>query len=210
MRPLISSSLSILAALMLLAGCSTPPARQEVELDIPRGYVPMVQFVHERQLLFFGPFKGYYFKPVTPGDLSRLQFVCFNVEGFWTEDLPVNAKLYEGEAVRVTLATQAVAKPEEGGRIRPVFFDAAPAAWLAQRPHPQDEFLHFHSCYNSVGAVYTGYWLRHEALTAFTYDMGGRLEPASILYHKVSPGVDKNIAQAIEFDQGPGNPGPRS
>jgi hypothetical protein len=41
-------------------------------------------------------------------------------------------------------------------------------------------------------------------MAAFTYDMGGRVGPDSVLYHKVMPGSDKAFARIIEFDRGPG------
>lgn len=189
------------------AACSdSPPER--LPLKVPRGFVPVLELVKDDRLLFFGPFTGYYFRQLQPGDPSRLQFVCLNEEGLYTDDLPVNARLYKGEAVLATLAEQPAVKPETGDRIRPVFFDAAPRAWLENRPQPREEFLHFHSCYNARGAVYAGYWLRHEALAEFTYNMAGRLTQESVLYHRVEPGVDREFAPVIEFDQGPGNPGP--
>jgi len=51
----------------------------------------------------FGPFVGYYFRPEDPRNLSRLQFVCFNENKFYSSDMPDGARLYEGTAVRTTL-----------------------------------------------------------------------------------------------------------
>lgn len=79
----------------------------------------------------------------------------------------------------------------------------SPSPWIDSRPEPRDEFLHFHSCYDARGPVLTGYWLRHEAVSEFTYDMGGRVDRESPLYHEVRPGTDKDFARIIEFDSGP-------
>ncbi len=207
MRRVIRFSLVFFGLLYFAAACSESPPEQ-VPLKIPRGFVPMLEFVQEDRLLYFGPFQGYYFRRTEPDDPSRLQFVCFNEQSFYTGDLPANTKLFEGEAVLASLAEQPVTKPGSGGRIRPVFFDSAPEIWLQSRPAPREEFLHFHSCYNARGAVYTGYWLRHRAVAEFTYDMNGRLSSQSVLHHRVVPGVDRKMARVFEFDQGPGNPGP--
>lgn len=152
--------------------------------------------------LHFGPFVGYYFAPETLTDLTRLKFVCLNERSFYTRDLPENARLFVGDAVWVGLPDvddDVVSRQ----RIHPVFFDEAPSEWLATRPEPQDEFIHFHSCYDSQGHARSGFWIRHIAVAEFTYDMGGRVGPQSPLFHKVTPGVDKDFARIMEFDRGP-------
>jgi hypothetical protein len=169
---------------------------------VPHGYMARLEQVHENRLIGFGPFRGYYFLPQDPKDLSRLVFVCFNEDGFYSSDMPVGAKLYEGTAVRDTLPRADFEIPVKN-RINPVFFPDAPEKWLKCRPEPRDEYLHFHSCYDGTGPVFTGYWLRHTAMAAFTYDMGGRLAESSPLYHRVQKGVDGNFAKVIEFDRGP-------
>jgi hypothetical protein len=158
--------------------------------------------IHDGQMIGFGPFVGYYFRPENPDDLSRLRFACFNENQFYSSDMADGAKLYEGTAVRKTLP-EADADIPAGDRINPVFFDNAPAAWRENRPDPKDLFLHFHSCYNGAGPVRTGYWIRHVAVTDFTYDMGGRVGKESPLYHRVKKGPDRDFARIIEFDKGP-------
>jgi len=150
----------------------------------------------------FGPFVGYYFRPVDPRDLGRLSFVCFNEKRFYSSDMPDGAKLYEGTAVLVTLPAADIAIPAQD-RINPVFFQEAPEGWRNSRPEPQDEFVHFHSGYDSTGPVLTGYWIRHVAVSEFTYDMGGRVGKESPLYHRVRRGPDRDFARIIEFDRGP-------
>jgi hypothetical protein len=142
------------------------------------------------------------FRPEDPRDLSRLRFICFNENRFYSSDMPDGAKLYEGTAVRATLprADVAIATQE---RINPLFFQEAPEAWRNTRPDSQDEFVHFHSCYNGAGPVHTGYWIRHVAVSDFTYDMGGRVGKKSPLYHRVQIGPDRDFARIIEFDRGP-------
>ncbi|MGA9534804.1 MAG: hypothetical protein WBR24_02745 [Desulfobacterales bacterium] len=49
--------------------------------------------VHDGRMVGFGPFVGYYFRPENPGDLSRLRFVCFNENRFYSLDMPNGAKL---------------------------------------------------------------------------------------------------------------------
>jgi hypothetical protein len=185
----------------MLPGCTltdnSPPA-----LDVPRGYVPTIEIELNDRILGFGPFVGYYFRPDIPEGFSRLKFVCFNEQSFYTNDLPANSKLFEGEAV-LTELTGTTVKIPDAHRINPVFFPNAPVVWLKNRPEPQDEFVHFHSCYDAQGPVLTGYWLRHRAITSFTYDMGGRVDPNSPLYHEVTPGIDSRFAQIVEFDRGP-------
>ncbi|MCB2174044.1 hypothetical protein KQH41_02125, partial [bacterium] len=78
-----------------------------------------------------------------------------------------------------------------------------PSDWLQQRPEPQEEFVHFHSAYNRRGAVSTGYWLRHDAVTTFTYNMGGRVSADSPLHHRAKPGASDRFPRIIEFDDGP-------
>jgi len=87
--------------------------------------------------------------------------------------------------------------------MHPIFDRDIPAPWWATRPKPQEEFIHFHSCYDAVGPVHVGYWLKHRAVAAFTYDMGGRVGPESILYHHVNIGTDLEFARIVEFDWGP-------
>ncbi|MDK2848402.1 MAG: hypothetical protein PWP34_1755 [Desulfuromonadales bacterium] len=198
--------LGLVAAVLLLPGCGRaekPAAGPEV----PRGYVATLEVEIDGQVYGFGPFVGYYFRPLDPADLSRVAFICFNERRFYTLDLPENSRLFEGEAVLVRLPDAGFSLPDSGGRIRPVSFPRAPAAWLATRPAPQDEFVHFHSLYNAAGPSLRGYWLRHRALAAFTYDMGGRVGPKGPLYHRAVPGVDRDFAHLVEFDRGPASAG---
>jgi hypothetical protein len=168
----------------------------------PEGFSRVLRFVHNGERLRFGPFVGYAFRPVTAGDPSEVAFVCRNDGQFYTRDQPTGALLYRGTARLTDLPESGRSLPRDG-RINPVFFREAPAAWTASRPDPAAEYLHFHSCYNEAGAVRTGYWLRHVAQASFTYDMGGRVGPQSPLYHRVSPGVDTRFARVLEFDHGP-------
>ena len=138
-----------------------------------------------------------------PHSFEKIDFVVFNEKGFYTRSLPVNAVLFEGDAVLKTLPPAGRPLPSSGRRIEPVFFDDAPEQWKRTRPSPEDEYLHFHSCYDARGAVSTGYWLRHRAVADFTYDMGGRVGKESPLYHRVSKGVDRRFARIVEFDSGP-------
>jgi hypothetical protein len=171
-------------------------------VPVPHGYMARLEQVHDGRMIGFGPFVGYYFRPEDPGDLSRLRFVCFNENRFYSSDMPDGAKLYEGTAVRATLPRADVAIPTHE-RIHPVFFGEAPEAWRNTRPEPRDEFVHFHSCYDAAGPVHTGYWIRHVAVSDFTYDMGGRVGKQSPLYHRVLKGPDRDFARIIEFDRGP-------
>jgi len=155
---------------------------------------------HRGQRLGFGPFVGY---TIHRGDdPQRIRFVCRNDDQFYTIDLPDGTLLYEGEGRLVDLPPGGRALPT-GRRINPLSHDEVPAAWLATRPEPREEWRHFHSCYDENGAVRSGYWLRHVAKDSFTYDMGGRVGAASVLHHVVEPGVDRDFALLMEFDQGP-------
>jgi len=169
---------------------------------VPHGYMPRLEQVHEGRLIGFGPFVGYYFRPEDPKDLSRLQFVCFNENRFYSSDMPAGAKLYEGTALRTTLPFADIAIPAQE-RINPVFFPEAPEVWRNSRPEPRDLFVHFHSAYDATRPVRTGYWLRHVAVADFTYDMGGRVGKEGPLYHRVRKGPDRDFARIIEFDRGP-------
>ncbi|MCF8036786.1 MAG: hypothetical protein K9K62_07930 [Desulfobacteraceae bacterium] len=195
-------SAAAVALLCLLASGCEQSAGRAAGPDVPRGYVSQIRVEQQDRVLSFGPFVGYYFRPEARGDFTRLQFVCFNEQNFYTDDLPENAKLFEGTAVLTRLPDVDFSLPDSG-RINPVYFPEAPARWTAARPEPGDAFLHFHSCYDTQGPVLTGYWFRHEAVAAFTYDMGGRVGPQSPLYHEVVPGTDKDFARIIEFDSGP-------
>ena len=186
----------------MLQGCDDKAPSGAVALKIPRGYVDRLYIDTGERLRLFGPFVGYYFKPETPGDLSRLRFVCFNERQFYTTDLPANTHLYDGEARLTRLPEVDYELPRES-RINPVYFKQAPALWLGTRPDPRDQFVHFHSCYDASGPLRTGYWLRHIARDAFIYDMGGRVAKESPLYHEVDPGPDTAFARIIEFDRGP-------
>jgi hypothetical protein len=187
--------------LLLVQGCEQKD-NIALPLNVPRGYAKVLEIEINDRLIRFGPFVGYYFKPQTADDLSRLKFICFNELNFYTKDVPENTKLFKGDAVLTRLPEVNFEIPA-ADRINPIYFSDAPPQWLKSRPDPKDEFVHFHSCYDSQGAVLTGYWIRHEAAEAFTYDMGGRVGPSSPLYHKVMPGVDMAFARIIEFDQGP-------
>ena len=184
------------------AGCSKG-SPGEVELEVPRGCMPTLTIEQEGRLYSFGPFVGYYFRPEDPQDLSRLQFVCFNEGGFYSSNAPKNERLFEGEAILVSLPDIGIKPPSGSERIQPVFFKNAPAEWLETRPEPQSEFVHFHSLYDAQGPVLRGYWLRHRAVADFTYDMGGRVGTDSPLYHQVVKGVDRSFVRIVEFDSGP-------
>ncbi|MGK2904809.1 MAG: hypothetical protein ACSLFH_00455 [Desulfuromonadales bacterium] len=189
----------------LLSGCQSDHGAEGAPPDgvvIPHGYMARLEQVHDGRMIGFGPFVGYYFRPEDPRDLSRLQFVCFNERRFYSSDMPDGAKLYEGTAVRTTLPQADIAIPATE-RINPVFFPETPEAWRNTRPEPQDVFVHFHSGYNGAGPVLTGYWLNHVAVADFTYDMGGRVEKESPLYHRVRKGSDRDFARIVEFDRGP-------
>lgn len=188
-------------ALLLVAGCS-PASRKTVPLEVPHGYVDRLWFHAEGARVGFGPFVGYYFKPDDPEDLRKLRFRCYNERRFYTLDLPENALLFEGTAVRTSLPPEGEI-PGGEARVRPVFFPEAPESWKRSRPGPADEYRHFHSGYTEAGPARTGYWLRHVAVADFTYDMGGRVKSDSPLHHEVKPGVDTAFARVIEFDRGP-------
>ncbi len=192
----------LVGACLMFAACKPDGKEQAAAPVPPRGFVQVLEITASGRLYRFGPFVGYYFKPKSQGNLRQLSFICFNQDQFYTRDLPPGAKLFEGDAVLVRLADTGDSLPDTG-RTSPVFFDAAPAAWLDSRPAPRDEYLHFHSCYDATGAVREGFWLRHRALAAFTYDMGGRVEKDSPLFHRVAPGIDKEFARIVEFDRGP-------
>ncbi|SDT94176.1 hypothetical protein [Desulfobacula phenolica] len=201
-------TLTLLMLCACVAGMSGCRSDQGIDgssdgvVSVPHGYVARLEQVHDGRMIGFGPFVGYYFRPDDPGDLSRLRFVCFNENRFYSSDMPDGAKLYEGTAVRTTLPmTDAVIPVRD--RINPVFFHELPKDWLNTRPEPGDEFVHFHSCYNGTGSVLTGYWIRHVAVSEFTYDMGGRVGKESPLYHRVRKGPDRDFASIVEFDRGP-------
>ena len=187
--------------ILMLTGCQDGPALDN-QPQVPRGYYAQLEIIHNGQQQTFGPFVGYYFKPVKPDNLEHLSFICFNERGFYTDQLHDGALLFTGDAVLTTLPdSQTRPYPEQ--RINPVFFESAPREWLASRPEPQEEYVHFHSAYNSQGAVLTGYWLRHRAKQPFTYNMGGRLNERSPLFHLASPDQPENFPHIIEFDFGP-------
>ena len=199
----IAWSILLLAA-ALVAGCSQQEkAASPGPPEIPRGYVDHLQFEHDGALIRFGPFVGYYFKPLKYGEFSRMEFVCFNERRFYTLDRPENALLFTGEAVLTQLPDNSAARTHGSGRIQPVFFNQAPPEWLATRPEPQTEFVHFHSGYNAQGPVNLGFWLRHRGEADFIYDMGGRVGRDSPLYHSVRPGPDLDFPRIVEFDRGP-------
>ncbi|MEJ5365032.1 MAG: hypothetical protein WHS86_08025 [Desulfosoma sp.] len=192
--------------LCLLWGCSDGRATQGASLEVPRGYAPVLEFVHNGRLFRFGPFVGYYFRPDVPGEMRRIRLVCFNEQKFYSSDAPENALLYEGDGVLTDLPPAEAPLPRGEERIQPVFFPDAPAAWLESRPEPRDAYVHFHSCHDASGPVFTGFWIRHVAVRDFTYDMGGRVGPGSPLYHPVRKGEDRNFARIIEFDRGKERP----
>ena len=185
--------------LLLLICLLVPTALAAVEA--PRGYYAQLEFIHEGQRLTFGPFVGYYFRPEQGDDLTRLIFRCYNERQFYTDQLPVNTLLFEGEAVLRSLP-QIRALPQTDVRIEPIFFAEAPPEWLQSRPDPQDQFVHFHSAYSASGPSYTGYWLRHQPVVSFTYNMGGRVTADSPLYHQAAPGAPQHFPHIIEFDAG--------
>ena len=203
---LLMCLLTLLITVAGTAGCGRDRDKAEAR-DLPRGYTDVLCLQSGENQYCFGPFVGYYFKPVRPGDLSRLTFICFNEAGFYTRDMPENSRIFEGEARLARLPDAGVPLPDSG-RISPVFFKDAPEAWKESRPEPREEYLHFHSCYDSQGPVRTGFWLRHRALGLFTYDMGGRVGEDSPLYHRAAPGPDRSFPKIIEFDRGPARQAP--
>ena len=193
----------LLTALFTVSqGCGTD-SQTGGKVVVPRGYVSEIRLTVDGRQLHFGPFVGYYFRPTDPNDLSRLHLICLNERQFYTRDLPQDALLYEGDAMLAHLPSEGGSPVSGEGRIQPLFWDAVSPKWRATRPEPSEAYLHFHSCYDASGPVLTGYWLRHVARDRFTYDMGGRVGPDSVLYHQVVPGTDENFAAIVEFDAGP-------
>ncbi|PLX88940.1 MAG: hypothetical protein C0619_11870 [Desulfuromonas sp.] len=173
-----------------------------VAVETPRGYYSQLEFLSQGQRLSFGPFVGYYFRPENGADLTRLTFRCYNERQFYTDQLPADELLFEGEALLSSLP-QVRALPRSEARIEPVFFAAAPPQWLQVRPAPQEEFVHFHSAYDFSGPSYTGYWLRHQPVRSFIYNMGGRVGEESLLYHQAVLDEPQRFPHIIEFDAGP-------
>lgn len=186
---------------LLLLVCLALPAVVSA-VETPRGFYSQLEFLYQGQLLSFGPFVGYYFKPDNGDNLTQLEFRCYNERQFYTDQLPTDALLYEGVALLSSLP-RVRALPRSNARIEPVFFDQAPPEWLQSRPAPQDQFVHFHSAYDSTGPSYTGYWLRHQAVDSFTYNMGGRVDKGSPLYHQAEPEEPQRFPHIVEFDAGP-------
>lgn len=172
-----------------------------VAVETPRGYYTQLEFLYQAQRLSFGPFVGYYFRPENGDDLTRLKFRCYNERQFYTDQLPADTLLFEGEAVLSSLP-RVRALPRTDARIEPVFFAEAPPEWIQARPAPQNQFVHFHSAYDATGPSYTGYWLRHQPVRAFTYNMGGRVGEDSPLYHQATPGAPQRFPRIFEFDAG--------
>lgn len=203
LRDLRQILLIAVAILLAGSGCTGPPEQnRSAALDVPEGYVSRLEVHVGDRLYGFGPFVGYYFSPVNPDDLTQLNFVCYNENLFYTRDLPQNTLLFSGDALLTKLSDMGFPLPSED-RINPVFFADVPPAWVNSRPHPQEQYRHFHSCYDALGPVRTGYWLRHKGEAPFTYDMGGRVGPDSPLYHEVNSGIDDQFATIMEFDTGP-------
>lgn len=187
---------------IILGGVLLPEGSSGAPAPIPDGYAAVLTFEHDGQSLSFGPFVGYYFCQTEAGAVETVDFICRNERNFYTKDKPADALLFEGRGVLITLPETEYSIPRTH-RINPVFFSDAPDIWIESRPEPKSLFLHFHSCYTQSGAVRTGYWLRHTAKAAFTYDMGGRVGENSPLYHEVTPGENVAFPTIIEFDHGP-------
>ena len=188
---------------LALSACQEQP-NSETLPQVPRGYYAQLEFVHAGKQLSFGPFVGYYFKPLRHDDLTKLQFICFNERKFYTDQLPAGELLFTGKAILTTLPDNNP-RPEPSQRINPVFFADAPQEWLATRPEPQEQYVHFHSTYDNMGATFTGYWLRHQPEKSFTYNMGGRVASDSPLFHQASSDQPQNFPRIVEFDYGPDN-----
>jgi hypothetical protein len=188
--------LVLLALLVCLGLPAVAPA-----VATPRGYYPQLELLYQGQQLSFGPFVGYYFRPENGDDLTRLRFRCYNERQFYTDQLPADTLLFEGEAILSSLP-RVQAQARSDARIEPVFFAEAPPEWLETRPAPQDQFVHFHSAYSASGPSYTGYWLRHQPVRSFIYNMGGRVGADSPLYHQATPGEPQHFPHIIEFDAG--------
>ncbi len=120
------------ACVAVMSGCRSDQGTDgssDGPVSVPHGYMDRLEQVHDGRMIGFGPFVGYYFRPEDPRDLSRLRFVCFNENRFYSSDMPDGAKLYEGTAVRTTLPlTDAVIPARD--RINPVFFDEWPEDWF--------------------------------------------------------------------------------
>ena len=119
----MSSALVLFVCFMFWIGGSgcAPTGTDAISLSVPRGYVSIIELDMDGRRVGFGPFVGYYFKPKEPGDLTRLAFICFNEQSFYTRDMPENAKLFEGEAVFTRLPEADMDLPSEH-RINPRFF----------------------------------------------------------------------------------------
>ncbi len=199
------SVLTVVAMAWLIALSPVVRAAPDTSLHPPRGYMERLEIEIRDQVFRFGPFVGYYFKPAEPNNLQRLHFVCYNEDSFYSSDAGAGTLIFSGEAKLTQLPVSSSQIPRRSSRIVPVFFTETPKTWLISRPEPQTEFVHFHSLYNARGAAAYGYWLKHQAEASFTYDMGGRVDNSSPMFHQVQPGMDLAFPHIVEFDHGPGH-----
>lgn len=199
----------IAAALVLSRGIGGPPsaceawARSAPRYDprrAPEGWNRTLAFSYEGDELRFGGIHGHYWRWLDQEE-GRICGLHYNTDKVHASGVDDGRLLYavEGRLVRLPIPEDQVPQPAEEGAVLQVLTGDVPLIWLGE-PQPPG-YVYWHSAYteqNRASAV--GFWLKHTALIAFTFDMGG--EPGYPFTRDVKPGVDLAYAPKLNFDRG--------
>jgi len=166
----------------------------------PEGWQRIVAFTYEGELLRFGGIHGHYWRWLDPEE-GRICGLHYNTDKVHASGVADGRLLYavEGYLVRLPIPEGQVPQPEQEGVVLQLLTGDVPLAWLGE-PRPPG-YVYWHGAYTEENrASSVGFWLKHTALIAFTFDMGG--EPGYPFVHEVKPGVDLAYPPKLNFDRG--------
>jgi len=166
----------------------------------PEGWSRILTFTYEGETLRFGGIHGHYWRWLDE-DEGRICGLHYNTDKIHASGVDDGRLLYavEGRLVRLPIPDDQVPQPVEEEAVLQLLTGDVPLTWLGE-PRPPG-YVYWHGAYteqNRASAV--GFWLKHTALIAFTFDMGG--EPGYPFTHDVKPGVDLLYAPKLNFDRG--------
>lgn len=166
----------------------------------PEGWSRILTVPYEGETLRFGGIHGHYWRWLDR-DEGRICGLHYNTDKIHATGVDDGRLLYavEGYLVRLPIPEEQVPQPEQEAAVLQLLTGDVPLTWLGE-PRAAG-YVYWHGTYteqNRASAV--GFWLKHTALIAFTFDMGG--EPGYPFTHDVKPGVDLQYAPKLNFDRG--------
>ncbi len=169
----------------------------------PNGWTRLIVGTMDGEQIVYGNIPGHYWR-LTP-DPDVICGLHYNTGHTSATGEHSDALLYivEGRRAGLPLERSETPQPEEPWRVREELLEEAPVAWTETAPE-EPGYVYWRSFYHprERTAAPVGYWLRHIAVSSFTFD-NGQDGGEYAFTHSVRPGIDLEFAPKLNFDAGP-------